>query len=159
MSRTMPARPVTQRALKRIIATGFGVVAACTPAGLVSAPARAADARCQAYQVGVDCGSIYNTSGVSIRIATNFSATYSADVGTASGVTATLYAGQNSNIFKDSSGRFYDWDAVYVGSRSCLSMNVGPGMSSPVYYNNTRTFGVWYKVNNFGANVRNLRAC
>ncbi|MFN3948469.1 hypothetical protein [Microbacterium sp.] len=74
-------------------------------------------------------------------------------------MTATLGGTQNSNVFKDSSGRYYDWDAVYIPPKSCLFMKVGPGFGSDVGYNNTRTYGVWYKVNNLGAQVRGLRSC
>lgn len=159
MSNTVIARRTPRRSANKLVAAVCAAVIGIAAGVLGAAPANATDSRCTIAEVGVNCGMIFNTSNYSIRIATNFSPTYSSTVGTASGATATLYSGQNSNILKDSSGRYYDWDAVYVGAKSCLSMNVGAGMGDPVYYNNTRTFGVWYKVNNFGANVRNLKPC
>ncbi|MBD8477012.1 hypothetical protein [Microbacterium sp. CFBP 8794] len=98
-------------------------------------------------------------SGNDVRIATNFHPTYSDVVGTTSGVTATLPGNRVSDISKDSNGRFYDWDAVYVPPRSCLYMKVGPGFGGTVDYRNTRSYGVWYKINNVGANIRALRSC
>ncbi|WP_146114362.1 MULTISPECIES: hypothetical protein [Microbacterium] len=143
--------------VKKLLTAVCAVLVACTIAALGSAPAEATDNRCTANQVGVLCGIFYNTSGVSIRIGTNFSGT--TNVGTVTGVTATLDSYKNSNIFKDSSGRFYDWDAVYVGPKSCLAMKVGAGLGTPTSYRNTGTTGVWYKVNNLGANVTMLRPC
>jgi hypothetical protein len=149
-----------RRSIKgQLIVAASSTVLVGTMALLGAAPAKATDFRCTQSQLQINCGVIYNTSGASIRIATNFSPTYGSDVGTVSGFTATLGGTQNSNSFKDGSGRFYDWDAVYVPPRHCLTMNVGPGLASTVQYRNTRTTGVWYKVNNVGANVRGLRSC
>ncbi|WP_153003332.1 hypothetical protein [Microbacterium testaceum] len=128
-------------------------------AGVIGAtPADASDARCTTNN-RIDCGMVYNTSGSAVRIATNFSPTYGDVVGTVSGVTATLPGNRSSDIFKDSNGRLYDWDAVYVPPKSCLYMMAGPGFGSTVDYRNTRSHGVWYKINNLGANVRALRSC
>ncbi|MDU0367908.1 hypothetical protein RWH45_11855 [Microbacterium sp. KSW4-17] len=150
---------IQRRSRTKLVGAVLGVLLASIAVVLGSVPANATDARCTSDQLQIDCGVIYNTSGVNIRIATNFSPTYSSYVGTVSGVTATLGGNQNSNIFKDSSGRFYDWDAVYVPPTSCLTMNVGPGFGGTVDFRNTRSDGVWYKVNNLGANVRGLRSC
>lgn len=142
-----------------MVATIFAVLLSFTATALGAAPANASDTRCTANQVGINCGIIYNTSSVSIRIGTNFSPTISSGVGTVTGVTATLSAYKNSNIFKDSSGRFYDWDAVYVGPKSCLFIKVGAGLGNSTSYRNTSSAGVWFKVNNLGGNVTGLRAC
>lgn len=149
------AAPRTRR--RSLRALGTAAALSCVIGFANAAPAEAGDARCAT--ASIDCGVIYNTSDVNIRIATNFSPTYSANVGTVSGVTATLGSQQNSNRFKDSSGRFYDWDAVYVPPKSCISLKVGPGLGTDDHYRNTRNHGVWYKVNNLGANVRGLRSC
>ena len=149
---------IARRRRGRLVATVVALIVAASVGVLGAAPAEATDARCTQSNA-IDCGVIYNTSGVDVRIATNFHPTYSADVGTISGVTATLPGNRNSNIFKDSNGRFYDWDAVYVPPKSCLYMKVGPGLGTTLDYRNTRTYGVWYKVNNLGANVRALRSC
>ncbi|MFZ8756281.1 hypothetical protein ACO03V_02545 [Microbacterium sp. HMH0099] len=146
------------RMRKRFLqAPGIAALLAFTAGFANATPAEAGDARCAT--ASIDCGVIYNTSDVNIRIATNFSPTYSDNVGTVSGVTATLGSQQNSNRFKDSSGRFYDWDAVYVPPKSCIFTKVGPGLGTHDYYRNPRDYGVWYKVNNLGANVRGLRSC
>ena len=126
------------RSRGRVMAAVIALTLACAVGVLGSAPANATDARCTASN-RIDCGTIYNTSGYDVRIATNFHPTYSDVVGTTSGVTATLPGNRASDIFKDSNGRFYDWDAVYVPPRSCLYMKVGPGFGGTVDYRNTRS--------------------
>lgn len=159
MTHATTTKQVRRTPRKKMVAATLAVLLSFAAVGLGAAPANASDTRCAANQVGINCGIIYNTSSVNIRIGTNFSPTISSGVGTVTGVTATLNAYRNSNVFKDSSGRFYDWDAVYVGPKSCLFIKVGPGLGSSTSYRNTGTAGVWFKVNNLGGNVTGLRAC
>lgn len=158
MSTEMTKVGTVCRSRGRVMGAAIVLTLAASVGLLGAAPANATDARCTTSN-RIDCGTVYNTSGSAVRIATNFHPTYSEVVGTISGVTATLPGNRVSDIFKDSNGRLYDWDAVYVPPKACLYMRVGPGLASTVDYRNTRSFGVWYKINNLGASIRALRSC
>ncbi|TQJ30831.1 hypothetical protein [Microbacterium sp. SLBN-146] len=122
----------------------------------VGAPAYAGDARCTTNTKTDACGSIWaNMASSSFLIRTNFSPSPGQTVlGTASGVQQSIKNGTSSNQFKDSSGRYYDWDAVFVPYGKCIAIFGGAsGSVQSKYYNSKYSSGVWYKIDNFGASI------
>lgn len=128
-----------------------GSVAVATVLGslLWASPAMAGDSLCSSISRYDSCGDIFATTSTQrgVNIATNYIGN-----GQVNGVMGYLSAGQSSNSLK-SGGLYRDWDAAYVTGGYCMTLYTGVTHTFRSTDNRIGTYGIWHKVDNWGADV------